>query len=442
MDERTTLTLALTGDNMITRHALVGEDQPTRELIGMLREADVTFGNLEVLPNDFRGHPAQESGGTHLAARTWVVDELLSSGYDLLSCATNHALDYSIEGLLATIETLEQKGVAFAGVGRNLAEARMPVYVERGGGTVAMISCCSTFAKGQLAGEQRPDLPGRPGLNPLRFATVYDVSAEQIAAIQAIADDLGVEQQRLDRLQLGFGFPPDDPDLVPLLDLNFRAAEKTAIRTSPSEPDIQAITAWVHEARGRSDLVIVSLHAHEQGATREDPAEFIPIFARRMIDEGADLVVGHGPHLLRGMEVYKGKPIFYSLGNFIAQNDLVHVLPADSYARFRVDPSKTPGEIARTRSNDGQKGFPADRRYWESVMSLCHIERGRLIAIELIPVTLGFGDLVYRRGRPRRADGEEANEILKRFANLSRPFGTELEIDHGRAFVSLSGSPS
>src|SRR6185437_4271466 len=128
---------------------------------------------------------------------------------------------YSIEGLLATIDTLGSKQVTFAGVGRNLAEARMPVYVERSGGTVAMISCCSTFAKGQLAGEQRSDMPGRPGLNPLRFDTVYEVSAEQIAQIQAIAGDLGLEQQRLQRLQLGFGFPPDDPDLVPLLDLNF-----------------------------------------------------------------------------------------------------------------------------------------------------------------------------------------------------------------------------
>src|SRR6185437_16393553 len=110
---------------------------------------------------------------------------------------------YSIEGLLATIDTLGSKQVTFAGVGRNLAEARMPVYVERNGGTIAMISCCSTFAKGQLAGEQRPDMPGRPGLNPLRFNTVYEVTPEQIEQIRTIANDLGIEEQRLQRLQLG-----------------------------------------------------------------------------------------------------------------------------------------------------------------------------------------------------------------------------------------------
>ena len=69
---------------------------------------------------------------------------------------------------------------------------------------------------------------------------------------------------------------------------------------------------WIEEARGLADLVLVSLHAHEQRGSKEVPAEFIAAFAREMIDAGADLVVGHGPHLLRGLELYKGKPIFYS----------------------------------------------------------------------------------------------------------------------------------
>ena len=426
---------------MITRRALVGQDQATQDLIADLRSADVTFGNLEVLPNDFQGHPAQESGGTHLAAHTWVVDELRSAGFDLLACATNHALDYSIGGLLATIDTLEAKQIAFAGVGRNLAEARMPVYLDRDGGTVAMISCCSTFAKGQQAGEQRPDMPGRPGLNPLRYNTIFDVTSEQLEQIRTIATALGIEQQRLERLEMGFGFPPDDPDVFPMLEMNFRAAGKPGVRTAPADGDLQAITNWVHEARGRADIVIVSLHAHEQGSSKEDPAEFIPIFAHHMIDEGADVVVGHGPHLLRGMEMYKGKPIFYSLGNFIAQNDLVYKLPADAYTRFRVDQSKMPGDIARTRSQNGERGFPADQRYWQSVVPVCQFEMGTLTAIDLIPVTLGFGQPTQRRGRPRLATGDEAVEIHTRYLELSRAFSAPLELDHGQLSVRLNGLP-
>ena len=80
-----------------------------------------------------------------------------------------------------------------------------------------------------------------------------------------------------------------------------------------------------------ADIVIVSLHCHESGANRSVPADFIPIFAKAVIDAGADVFVGHGPHVLRGIEIYKGKPIFYSLSNFIFQNETVLRMPEDSY---------------------------------------------------------------------------------------------------------------
>src|SRR6202000_3250242 len=99
------------------------------------------------------------------------------------------------------------------------------------------------------------------------------------------------------------------------------SANKPAVRTTANGKDIAGMVRWVKEARGLADVVMVSLHAHEQmPESKELPAEFIPTFARAMIDAGADLVAGHGPHLMRGMEVYQGKPIFYSLGNFIGQN--------------------------------------------------------------------------------------------------------------------------
>ena len=147
-----------------------------------------------------------------------------------------------------------------------------------------------------------------------------------------------------------------------------------------------------------------------------------------MIDAGADLVVGHGPHLLRGLELYKGKPIFYSLGNFIGQNELVAKIPADGYERFRAEPDLTPGQVYQKRTQGDQAGFPADRRYWESIVpTLCYEGGTELLgAIELTPISLGWKDARHRRGRPRLAGGEEGRAILDRFAELSRPFGTEL----------------
>jgi poly-gamma-glutamate synthesis protein (capsule biosynthesis protein) len=156
-----------------------------------------------------------------------------------------------------------------------------------------------------------------------------------------------------------------------------------------------------------------------------------------MIDEGADLEVGHGPHLLRGMEIYKGKPIFYSLGNFLGQNELVPKMPSDAYDRFRAAPDLTPGQVYQKRTNNDQAGFPADPRYWESVLPTLAFEGGELKGIELTPITLGWKESRFNRGRPRLADKDDAARILARFADLSKPYGTSLKIDGTSATVVL-----
>jgi poly-gamma-glutamate capsule biosynthesis protein CapA/YwtB (metallophosphatase superfamily) len=438
MSDDRAFSLLLSGDSMITRGALTTADEPARGLRDLVRNADLAFTNLEVLPNDFKGYPGADHGGTHLAARSTVVDELIDIGFDLIAAATNHALDYHIEGLLATIEVLERKGVAFAGLGRTLGEARMPVYLDHPAGVLAMLSCCSTFSSGQQAGDQRPDMQGRPGLNPLRYDRVYEIPEEELATLRKIAGDLGIDRQRLGSIQMGFGFPPDDPEIFPFLGASFRAATTSAAKTTPLASDSDAMAKWVHEARARADLVMVSFHAHEEEGSVEEPAAFIPTFAHRMIDEGADLVVGHGPHLLRGMEIYHGHPIFYSLGNFIAQNHLVHKLPADAYNRFRVDPARTPSELFASREQNGKIGFSADARYWESVVPTCHYDGSALQSIELTPISLGYGEPAHHRGRPRLVQGEHATAILNRFAALSEPYGTRIDINGDRAQVVLT----
>lgn len=430
------ITVALTGDSIITRGVPVDADDRTKALAATIRGADVAFTNLEVLPNDYRGYPAVENGGTHLAAPEWVLDELAAWGFDLYGCANNHALDYSIEGLLATIDALEGRDLAYAGIGRTLAEARMPAYVDHANGSVAMVSCTSTYARSQAAGDRTADMQGRPGLNPLRYDVVYEVTQTQLAALGAISDELGLERQRRELIDLGFAFPPDDPSVLPFresnlrsvgtLDASFRAGPRPAVRTMPRAKDADAIARWVREARARADVVLVSLHSHEHGGHNEEPAEFAKAFARRMIDEGADAVVGHGPHLLRGMEMYEGRPIFYSLGNFMGQNELVQRLPADSYEQFRVDPTETPSGVFHSRTDGGRRSFPADPRYWETIVPVCRFADGALAGMDLVPVSLGHGRSPHRRGRPYLASPEHAERILSRFAELSERLGTTL----------------
>ena len=432
--------LLLTGDSILQRRLQSRADATLSPLFDRVRAADVAFTNLEVLANDYRGEPALESGGSHFGAPAWVLDELTEAGFDLFAAATNHCLDYSISGLVHSIEAMEARGLSFAGVGRTLEDARRPCYHTHPRGTVAMISCASSFATGQQASAQRPDMPGRPGLNPLRFETVHEVTAAQLASLREIAEQSGLEAERLQKIKMGFAFPPADPAVFPLNGMNFRlgpaSANGAAVRTTANAKDIAAIVRWIREARGLADIVLVSLHAHEQAGSKEIPAEFIPVFARAMIEAGADLVAGHGPHLLRGMEMHRGKPIFYSLGNFIGQNELVPKMPADAYERFRADPDLTPGQVYQKRTNNDRGGFPSDRRYWESVAPVLTYEGGALRGIELLPISLGWTEPRHKRGRPRLAEGAEAVSILQRFAELSRPFGTTIELDGPSAKVA------
>ncbi|MEX2425295.1 MAG: CapA family protein [Thermomicrobiaceae bacterium] len=438
MAQQEKMKLALTGDSIITRRVGINLDDQTRGLIELLTDTDVSFTNLEVLPNDFAGYPAVESGGSHFAAHQWVMDDLTDMGFNLFSCANNHSLDYSIEGLMAMIDVLDERGILYSGVGENLASSRMPVYLDTPAGSVGMISCSSTFHSGQEAGEQRPDMQGRPGLNPLHYETTYHVTQAQYDAIRDVSLGLGLEQQRLERIQLGFSFPPDDPDVLPFLEGNFKVGPETRVETNPKEKDVLAMEKWVRDARRRSDLVIVSLHAHEQLADdKEQPADFIKAFAYRMIDAGANMVVGHGPHLIRGIEIYNGKPIFYSLGNFIGQNELVWRLPSDSYEKFRVDSDETPAIVYDTRYSGDTKGFPADFRYWETIMPLLEFDGTNVTGIQIVPISLALGPKAHRRGKPEIATGDVADRVLARLQKLSGEVGTTMRIEGERGFVDL-----
>ena len=160
------LSLLLTGDSILQRRLNSRDDAELRPLFDKVRAADVAFTNLEGLANDYRGDPALESGGSHFGAPAWVLNELVAAGFDLFATATNHALDYSISGLLHTIEALEARGLSFAGVGRNLEEARRPCYHTSPAGTVAMISGCSTFAKATRQARSDPTFRDVRGSTP------------------------------------------------------------------------------------------------------------------------------------------------------------------------------------------------------------------------------------------------------------------------------------
>lgn len=432
-------TITLTGDSIIMRKISTYNDEKTKALYSKINNSDVAFTNLEVLPNNFSGFPAARTDGAPVGAHSYVLDDLKEIGFNLFSCANNHAGDYGTDGLLKTMTELNKRNLSFSGVGKNLTEARMPVYHSFSGGTISMISCTSTFFEEQAAGEARPELQGRPGVNPLKYDVEYKITEDQMNKLKDIYRELGLEEHRQQFIQQGFASEPEDSGIFPFVDTNLRSAgtlnatfrsdSSAGVRTKPNNQDMDEIIKWVKEARNRSDIVLVSVHAHEQGSSRDTPADFVRQFAHKAIDEGADIIVGHGPHFLKGMEIYKGKPIFYSLGNFIGHNELIYKMPEDTYQRFNVDSSLTPGEIFHIRSNGGKKGFVADDIYWETVMPICNFKQGDLQSIELFPISLTNGDAPYKRGRPYLPVKKEGQRIMDKFKELSSIFNTVIDYD-------------
>jgi poly-gamma-glutamate synthesis protein (capsule biosynthesis protein) len=140
---------------------------------------------------------------------------------------------------------------------------------------------------------------------------------------------------------------------------------------------------------------------------------------------------------LRGFEVYKNYPIFYSLGDFIIQNDSVERQPADFYDIYDLGADNTPPDGFDARSGNGTKGLVVNRKVFESVIVSFKVEDGEIDCVEIIPITLGFKKKRSRKGRPELATVEDGERILKDLAQLSAEFKTEMEIKDGRGYMRL-----
>ena len=419
------LRLALTGDSILTQRLSVYEEPEYLRLVALIRDADAAFTNCEMLFHNYEAPAAPLSGGTWMAAPPGLARELAWMGFDLVSTANNHAFDYGAEGLANTLKALAAAGLAAAGTGENLARARAPAYFETRNGCVALVAAASTFPAIAPAGEQRQDLRGRPGVSPLRHGAIYYLDAENFAALAGLKRALGMndEGETADRLEF--------------LGEEFRLGEPPRVETRADTDDLAEIAAAVREARRQADWVIVSLHAHESGESHELPADFVVAFARAMVEAGADVVVGHGPHRLRGIEIYKGRPIFYSLGNFVFQNETVAFLPAEMYRQYGLESHRGPADLYDARTENDRVGFPAHPVYWESVAAEVLFAGGRLEEVRLYPIVLGHGQPRPQRGRPVLATGAQGEEILGRLAELSKPFGTAVDVRDGVGRVRL-----
>ena len=123
--------------------------------------------------------------------------------------------------------------------------------------------------------------------------------------------------------------------------------------------DVKRLAEAIQTARRNARLVLVSIHAHDSYRTLDAPARFLQPLARACIDAGADAFFGAGPHVTWGIELYKAKPICYSLGDFVFQYETVRGYAADTYEAFKLDPQTPDPSLASDRIT-----LPHDPAIW------------------------------------------------------------------------------
>lgn len=432
MAERTTF--IATGDAFMTRRLPESGYPGFSELQSIIARHDVRFNNLEFTVHNQEGYPAALSGGTWAMAEPEILDDLKLYGFNLFNTANNHSFDYSCGGVVATAKYLRQRDLHFAGTGETLRQASAPAYLETPNARVALIAASASLHEFAAAGDQSVDMIGRPGLNPLRHRTVYHVEKHYFDTLKEIAEKTCMNAPMAYEIALGYDNPLPEDEFT-MDSLSFKLDTKTETHTAPLKKDMDRIIANIQEARRQGDYVLVSIHHHAfAGTDPVNPAEFLKIFAHECIDAGADAILGHGPHELQGIEIYKGKPIFYSLGNFIFQTETVSVQPADAFQNKGMPHDTMIGQYMNQRSNNGTRGFCTLENIWRSVMAGFTAEDGRITQIQLYPITLCMGAPRSKMGIPHLA---EDDSVLHYLAKLSAPFGTKLNIKNNIATIDL-----
>lgn len=389
------------GDVIIGRR-IQNDFEGYEELVPIIEKGDARFFNLETtLHKEGECYASETSGGTYLRTDPEVLDDVKRFGFNMTSFNNNHVMDFAFDGLLKTLEAVESSGLVHAGVGRNLGEASSPRYLETSSGRVAIISVNSTLMGEMCAGEQTSRMKGRPGINPLRFDEHVELEREDFDTVKAIIEKTGINAQRNVEKREGY-HGGVDPTSENIGGIKFVAGDVTRRVRVPKAIDLERTKKAIYEASLVADYIVVSMHSHEMdGTEKEEPAEFLRTFAHFCIDAGAHAVVGHGPHLLRPIEIYKDCPIFYSLGDFILQLYNVDFAPAEFFAQYGLDKDATVHALLKKRSLDFKIGLMTDRRMFETVIPYWEAENGKLKSLTLYPVELYMNGTKSEIGLPR-----------------------------------------
>ncbi len=409
------ITIAATGDCILTRRVAQITDPAFVEMVRLLRDADCTYGNCElVMADEEPGFPTAAGGSLSVVTSPKMADEFAWLGFDIMGAANNHSTDYGVEGIRTTRASFDRVGIAHAGTGLNLQQAAAPAYADTPAGRVALINCASTFPPWSPAVAARGDFKGVPGLNAIRLERRYQLDAAAYAA-------LGTAARSLSRV---VPVAPAGNGPLKWLGNTFVQGPSSDVLSDAAAQDVTRVTDAIAVARRNARIVLVSIHAHETDGNLDRPDKFLQPFAHACIDAGADAFLGAGPHVTWGIELYKKRPICYSLGDFFFQYETVRGYAADTYEAYGLDAQT----LDHSRASDAIP-LPKDRTLWESVVPMMTFSDDGLQQMRLHPVASDMNQPRHSRGTPLFATGDTAERIVSRVAALSKPFGTSIDFD-------------
>jgi poly-gamma-glutamate synthesis protein (capsule biosynthesis protein) len=347
-------TLLILGDTNIQNRQ--DPDSAFANVRDMLSSADIVFGQLEGPLAEPSADPAQpdiphKAGWRHSGAR--VGPALKKAGYSGVSCASN--VSYPASAAVESIKVLDVVGIPHCGVGKTLAEARRPVIIEQKGVRLGFLSYTSVFWPSNHAASVNG-----PGCATIKAHAAYEPGHRAL----------------------------EMPGAEPIT------------HTFADPVELEAMRDDVRALRKKVDIVILSCHWGV--SSREEPVAYQREIARAAIDAGADMVFGHHPHVVQAAEVYQGKPVFYSLGNFVFDWD-----------------------VMRGRHLDG-------------LALRCSILAKKIAGIELLPVRRNEHNDICHHG----PDTVAGKEILGRFQQLSLKLGSTIAPLEGNYLPLGSGQES
>jgi poly-gamma-glutamate capsule biosynthesis protein CapA/YwtB (metallophosphatase superfamily) len=412
--------LVTIGDLLYSHPMAESPDPEFQKVVELIKRGDVTIGNQEGVFFDLKSFKGEGYGNGLLWGEAALAQDMKAMGIDMISVANNHSTDWGPEGLLESGRLLDEAGIARSGGGRTLQEARKAGFLQTPKGRVALVSTASTFKPNAGANDAMGDVPARPGISTLRTRKVNLVTEDQMAMIRALATALASPLQPA---------PTPDAREVTFGEQLYRLSGKPGLKYDMDLYDHAGLLKAVREAKQAADLVVFTIHGHESPTGLDDdtpePPDFLIKLFHDAVDAGADVILGGGPHSLRGVEIYKGRPVFYGMGAFFIRGE-IKALQETALRVFPDASGRAPAPRPPERSvRPG--GNPAS--WYDGVVAVTDFDGGKAKTVRLYPLDLGNTYEPSRRGVPYLADPVNARRILASLQKDSAQFGTEISIE-------------